>query len=61
MCATINGALKSINHSDVTQDPNHDGTGNGFSPMYFGQTFNYYDNDYTGALTIPPARLDRRC
>lgn len=46
---TINGALKSINHSDVTKDPGADGPGNGFSADVYGQTFNYYDSDYSGA------------
>lgn len=45
---TINGALKSINHTDVNRDPGGDGS-NGFSADVFGQTLNYYANDYTGA------------
>ena len=45
---TINGALKSINHSDVAKDPGNDGS-NGFSTDVFGQLVDYYDNDYTGA------------
>lgn len=45
---TINGALKSINHSDVAKDPGGDGS-NGFSTDVFGQLVDYYDNDYTAA------------
>ena len=45
---TINGALKSINHSDVAKDPGGDG-GNGFSTDVFGQLVDYYDNDYIAA------------
>jgi RHS repeat-associated protein len=45
---TINGALKSINHSDVAKDPGGDGI-NGFSTDVFGQLVDYYDNDYTAA------------
>jgi len=46
---TINGALKSINHSDVAKDPGLDGS-NGFSADVFGELINYHDNDYTGAV-----------
>lgn len=46
---TIDGALKSINHSDVANDPGKDGDGNGFSKDVFGEMLSYYDNDYTGA------------
>jgi len=45
---TINGALKGINHADVSNDPGHDGS-NGFSTDVFGETLNYFSNDYTGA------------
>ncbi len=45
---TINGALKGINHADNAKDPGGDGA-NGFAPDYFGTTFNYFNNDYTGA------------
>lgn len=48
---TINGALKSINHSDVTKDPGGDAgpAHANFSADIFGEMLNYYDNDYTGA------------
>ncbi|MBS1506481.1 MAG: hypothetical protein JSS79_07545 [Bacteroidetes bacterium] len=45
---TINGALKSINHADLANDPGHDGS-NGFTVDKFGETLNYFNNDYTGA------------
>jgi RHS repeat-associated protein len=47
---TINGALKGINHADVAKDPGNDATGtNGFSTDVFGETLNYFANDYIGA------------
>jgi RHS repeat-associated protein len=45
---TINGALKGINHADVAKDPGGDGS-NGFSSDVFGETLNYFSNDYSGA------------
>jgi RHS repeat-associated protein len=45
---TLNGALKSINHSDPARDPGGDGA-NGFSADVFGQLMDYHDNDYQGA------------
>ncbi|HMJ67787.1 MAG TPA: RHS repeat-associated core domain-containing protein [Cyclobacteriaceae bacterium] len=46
---TIDGALKSINHSDPAKDPGGDGILNAFPADVFGQTLNYYANDYSGA------------
>ena len=47
---TINGALKGINHADVNKDPGGDATAsNGFSTDVFGESLDYYANDYTGA------------
>ncbi|HEY8936109.1 MAG TPA: RHS repeat-associated core domain-containing protein, partial [Cyclobacteriaceae bacterium] len=47
---TLQGALKSINHMDVTNDPGADGgtTGShtGFSKDVFGLTLSYFDNDF---------------
>lgn len=45
---TLNGALKSINHSDPARDPGGDGA-NGFTADVFGQLMDYHDNDYQGA------------
>jgi RHS repeat-associated protein len=45
---TINGALKGINHADANKDPGNDGS-NGFTGDKFGETLNYFSNDYNGA------------
>jgi RHS repeat-associated protein len=43
---TINGSLKSINHADQGNDPGHDLLP---SADAFGETLNYFSNDYAGA------------
>ncbi|MEO7988566.1 MAG: RHS repeat-associated core domain-containing protein [Chryseolinea sp.] len=47
---TLQGALKSINHMDVTNDPGADGIAGAhstFSKDVFGLTLSYFDNDFT--------------
>jgi RHS repeat-associated protein len=45
---TLLGALKAVNNSDKTKDPNQDGIagGNTFYPDAFGMVLDYYDGDY---------------
>jgi RHS repeat-associated protein len=47
---TLDGKLKAINHSDVTQDPGNDGN-NGFLQDAFGEVLEYYNNDYVRSGT----------
>ena len=49
---TIHGALKAINHPELSsvKDPGHDGaSGSTFSTDIFGMSIDYFDNDYSTA------------
>ncbi len=49
---TLQGALKSINHMDVDNDPGADGevgAHSNFSKDVFGLTLSYFDNDFSSA------------